>query len=330
MSRIMSDADTSESWARRLGWPLARLAGVALGIGAGTLLLGAAIAAVFGSAPDLSGTLREPLAGSAPSTPHLDCFAGIPPVAWLVERIGRPWVQVETLVRPGQDPHSFAPTPRQAIQLGKARLFFRAGVPFEDRLIEQIAAGPAPFTVVNTASGIVRRASSDADEEGQADPHVWLSPPLLKIMAANIAAALCKADSRHADDYQANVKTLCGDLDTLDRRVAKSLVPYRGQAFYVFHPAFAYFADRYSLRQESVEVDGKPPTPRQIFALIQKARQEGVKIIFLQPQFNPQIASSVAQAIGGTVLPMDDLAFDVTANLDDVAQKIAASREQAK
>ena len=50
-----------------------------------------------------------------------------------------------------------------------------------------------------------------------------------------------------------------------------------------------------------------------------------MKIIFLQPQFNQQIAASIAQAIGGAVMPMDDLAFDVVANLDDVARKIAAS-----
>ncbi len=106
------------------------------------------------------------------------------------------------------------------------------------------------------------------------------------------------------------------------------MAPYRGQAFYVFHPAFGYFADTYGLRQESVEVEGKPPTPRQVFDLIRKARADHVKIIFLQPQFNQQIAASIAQAIGGAVMPMDDLAYDVVANLDDVAEKIAASNRE--
>ena len=199
----------------------------------------------------------------------------------------------------------------------------------------------AHFTVVDTVAGIVRRASScscedahgdhgyDHDEdEGQADPHVWLSPPLLKTMAANVAAALCQADPRHEPVYRSNLKTLQAELDALDRRIAQSLLPYRGQAFYVFHPAFGYFADAYGLRQEPVEVEGKPPTPRQIFGLINKARDDHVKIIFLQPQFNQQIAASIAQAIGGAVMPMDDLAFDVVANLDDVAKKIAASNRE--
>jgi len=292
--------------------------------------MAAAIIAVFGEPAGEPPRSRS--AGSGTAEP-LEVFAGIAPVADLVERIGGPYVHVDVLVQAGQDPHIFEPTPRQVIALGRARLFFRVGMPFEDGLIKRIAGGPAGFIVVDTAAGIVRRTSSEGDggdvdhddDEAQADPHVWLSPPLLKSMAANVAAALCRADPRHADAYNTNLKTCRAELDTLDRRIAESLLPYRGQAFYVFHPAFGYFADAYGLRQESVEVEGKPPTPRQVFDLIAKARHDHVKIIFLQPQFNQQVAASIAQAIGGAVMPMDSLAHGVVANLNDVAEKVAAA-----
>jgi len=269
---------------------------------------------------------------ASPAAARLETFAGIPPVAYLVERIGSDRVSVGVLVQPGQDPHVFEPTPRQVVELSRARLFFRVGMPFEDRLVERIAGGPAHFTVVDAARWIDRRASNpDDDDEGRTDPHVWLAPLLLKTMAANVRDALCQADPRHADDYNANVKTLHAELDALHSRLARDLAPFRGQAFYVFHPAFGYFADAYGLRQESVEIEGKTPAPRQVFGLIDKARRDHVTIIFLQPQFNQQIAASIAQAIGGTVTPMDDMAFDVMRNLDDVAKKIAASnRGQTK
>ncbi len=337
---VNSRITTLRMW--RNGRPLARLLAIGGGIALGVVLLGAAMIAVLGSPVDRpSPTISTwcPTSGGEP----LQTFAGIPPIAYLVEQIGGDYVDVEVLVQPGKDPHIFEPTPRQVIALSRARLFFRVGMPFEDRLIQRVAGGPARFTVVNTAAGIAPRASrsarEDADarpgplsegdeDEGQADPHVWLSPPLLKTMAANVAAALCQADSRHEQVYQTNLKQLQARLDALDRRITDSLRPYRGQAFYVFHPAFGYFADRYFLRQESVEIEGKLPTPRQVFGLIAKARADHVKIIFLQPQFNQQIAASIAQAIGGAVMPMDDLAFDVVANLDDVAEKIAASNRE--
>jgi zinc transport system substrate-binding protein len=257
----------------------------------------------------------------------LETFAGIPPVAYLVKRIGGRHVRVEVLVQPGQDPHVFEPTPRQVVRLGKARLFFKIGMPFEDRLTERISADNAKITLVDTAAGIVKRASSDPDEEdsGTADPHVWLAPRLLKQMAANITAALSAADPEHQQDFRANQDTLDSDLDNLDRRLAASLSSFHGQSFYVFHPAFGYFAEAYGLRQESVEIEGKPPTPRQLVKLVQQARADHVKIIFLQPRFNQQAAEAIAESLGGTVMPMDDLAYDVITNLDEVAKMVAAT-----
>jgi zinc transport system substrate-binding protein len=319
----------------RIGWQLVRLL-VLIGLGVG--LPTAIMLTGFGMHAD------RPLLGATSPTGSeiepLETIAGIPPVAYLVQRIGGPYVRVEVLVQAGQDPHIFEPTPRQAIHLSRAKLFFRAGMPFEDRLVEHVAGEIAHFTVVDAAAGIAKRASNhtcddacmvrndDRDDDGPADPHVWLSPPLLKTMASNITAALGQADPLHKPIFETNLKMLDAELDALDRRIAQSLLPYRGQAFYVFHPAFGYFADSYGLRQESVEVEGKLPTPRQVFSLISKARADHVKIIFLQPQFNQQVAASIAQAIGGAVMPMDDLAFDVIANLDDVAQKIAAANRQ--
>ncbi len=124
----------------------------------------------------------------------LQTFAGIPPVSYLVKRIGGPHVRVEVLVQPGQDPHIFEPTPRQVMRLSRASLFFKIGIPFEEMLTEHIAAGNARTVIVDTAAEIQRRTSGDPDDEGGADPHVWLAPRPLKQMAANIAAALCAAD----------------------------------------------------------------------------------------------------------------------------------------
>jgi zinc transport system substrate-binding protein len=252
----------------------------------------------------------------------LETFAGIPPVAYLIKRIGGPHVRVEVLVQPGQDPHIFEPTPRQVIRLSKARLFFKIGMSFEDRLTERITAGDARTTIIDTAANITRLGGVDPDEDAGADPHVWLAPRLLKQMAANIAAALSAADPAHEQDFRANQAALDADLDALDHRFAASLAPYRGQAFYVFHPAFGYFADAYGLRQDSVEIEGKPPTPRQLVKLIQTARADHVKIIFLQPRFNQQAAESIAQSLGGAVMPMDDLAYDVVANLNNIAATV--------
>ena len=67
----------------------------------------------------------------------------------------------------------------------------------------------------------------------------------------------------------------------------------------MFHPGFGYFADAYGLKQEAVEAGGRTPAAKQLRVLIEQARADGVKTIFVQPQFAPQSAQVVAEAIGG-------------------------------
>jgi zinc transport system substrate-binding protein len=269
-----------------------------------------------------------------PATLHV--FAGIPPVGYLIERVGGPLVDVQVLMQPGQNPHIFEPSPRQAGTLEKASLFFKIGMPFENRLVEKIEAHRGHTLVVDASQAIAKRWMTEechdepsqcdrGHEAGEPDPHVWLCPRNLKLMAATIADALQKAAPEHADEFRKNLAALDRELDDLDARLSQTLKPFRGQTFYVFHPAFGYFADAYGLKQKSVETEGKSPTPRQLRATIKQARSEGVRIIFLQPQFDPRSARAIAAALGGAVAPIDSLAPDVVKNLDDIAAKIQQS-----
>ncbi len=265
-------------------------------------------------------------------------FAGIPPLAYLVEQIGGEHVKVDALVRPGQDPHTFEPTPRQIIALGRAAIFFKIDMPFERVLLEKVREGNRRLRVVDVTQGIQKRMMDasccpghDHDHEasgGEPDPHVWLSPSLLAIQAENIAEALCQADPVHRPDYQRNLAALLGRIDAVDRRIRRMLAPYRGRSFYVFHPGFGYFADAYGLKQEAVEAGGRSPAPKQLRALIEKARTDGAKVIFVQPQFAPQSAEAVAKALGGKVVPIDGLAKNVLADIEDIAMKIETALKE--
>jgi len=267
---------------------------------------------------------------------RLPVFVGIPPLGCLVEQIGGPHVSVSVLVQPGQDPHTFEPAPRQVVALSKARLFFEIGMPFESTLLEKIKQGNQRLAVVDTASGIEKHAMGAACGEqghehaeeayaGEPDPHVWLSPPLLKVMARNIAEALEQADPANARAYRTNLAALSARLDALHEKISRLLAPYRGRAFYVFHPGFGYFADAYGLQQVAVEAGGRSPTPKQLQALIEQAREDRIKVVFVQPQSPQQSAQVIADAIGGKVVAIDGLAGNVSEDIEDIAAKMAAA-----
>ncbi|MFQ6008440.1 MAG: metal ABC transporter solute-binding protein, Zn/Mn family [Candidatus Zixiibacteriota bacterium] len=253
---------------------------------------------------------------------QLKVFVSILPQAYFVERVGESHVKVEVLVEPGLSPETFEPTPQQLARLAQADLYFRIGLPFEERLLEKIHATMRDLPIVDTRQSIKLRTLNSDHEDVNTDPHIWLDPKLVSIQAETICEALIHLDSSHSVEYQANLQAFQTDLNNTDVKISQILEPLKGQKFYVFHPSFGYFADAYGLIQTAVEVDGKEPSAKQLTVLIDDARREDVKVIFFQPQFSSKSAESVAKAIGGTVAPLDPLSPDYLGNLEDIAKKI--------
>lgn len=250
----------------------------------------------------------------------LRAIVSIPPQAYFVERVGGAHVAVEVLAGPGQSPHAYEPTARQIASLRKAQVYFRIGAEFEKGLLRKVMAVNGTMAIVDTREGIALRASGNAG--GMPDPHIWLDPKRAKVQAATIAGALCRLQPGGRETFQENLRAFQDDLDRVDRKIADLLAPFRGGVFYVFHPAFGYFGDSYGLTQAAVETGGKEPSPKQLAALINRARREGVRIIFVQPQYPRHNAEAVARAVGGAVAPLDPLARDYLNNLEVMAETL--------
>jgi zinc transport system substrate-binding protein len=287
-------------------------------IAATAVFLGSVAAALGGPSPALSAPLVV--------------FVSVPPQASLVRDVGGPRVAVHCLVQAGQDPHVFEPTPKQTLALARAKIFFTVGISFERPLLGKIRGHLPDLEIVDSSQGFARRPADGVGPtdprhvhgrgDSDLDPHVWLSPEALRVMAKNMADALARLDPAHAVDFRQRLKTVRGSIDRADGRVRAKLAPYRGQTVYVFHPAFGYFCDAYGLKQKAVEVDDKPPGSRQLRELIRRAKEDGARAIFVQEQFDQHSAKVVAEAIGGRVAVVDPLAEDVVANLERIADAI--------
>ncbi len=265
-------------------------------------------------------------------------FVSIPPLKNFVERVGGEHVTVTTLLPPGQSPHTYEPTARQIVALSAARIYFSTGLPFEKQISSRIGRTLTKLEQVDLHEGIdLRRITEkeahapdhDHDEEGnciheqdELDPHVWMNPRLVKKQAEMIARVLSRIDPAHEEDYERNSRLFQKELDDLDRQIEETLAPFRGREFFVYHPAYGYFAEAYGLEQVAVEISGKQPTARQLGALVERAKKSGVKLIFVQPQFSSITAEAVAEQIGGVVVPLDPLAENYVENLLTICARI--------
>jgi zinc transport system substrate-binding protein len=279
---------------------------------------------------------------------QLKTFVSIAPQQYFVQEIGGDLVDVSVLVPAGADPHTYEPKPRQMAELAKTAVYFAVGIDFEKAWIQKIAATNPGMRIVHTDAGIEKmslaahshhddgkghRASHDKKgpasdsaqtshdhREGTPDPHIWLSPPLVKTQARHIAAALAAVDSAHRARYEENLTAFLGEIDALDAELRSLFAASPGVRFMVFHPSWGYFARAYGLEQVPLEIDGKEPKPAQLKALIGHAREQGIKVVFVQPQFSAKSAEMVARDIGGQVTAVDPLAGNWAENLRAVGR----------
>jgi zinc transport system substrate-binding protein len=281
--------------------------------------------------------------GSALAGEPIPVFVSILPQKYFVEKIGGSLANVAVMVPPGANPHIYEPRPNQMTALSKSRIYFAIGVTFETVWLPKFAKLNPQMQVVHTDKGIDKMAmvahhheeltkhAHRDDAPGTPDPHVWVSPPEVKILSRNILEALLEIDPANRLTYQANHGAFAKEIEELDKDLKNIFSDKKGLKFMVYHPAWGYFARAYGLEQVPVEVEGKEPKPEQLKALIEKCKQEGIKVIFVQPQFSTKSAEVIAKAIGGQVVYADNLREDWGKNLREQADKFKeALRGQAR
>ncbi|WP_456390047.1 metal ABC transporter solute-binding protein, Zn/Mn family [Hydrogenimonas sp.] len=264
------------------------------------------------------------------SMAKVDVVVSIIPQKYFVKKIARDLADVTVMVVPGANPATYEPKPSQMKKIARADLYFSIGVPFEKAWLPRFRAQNPKMKIVDITEGIKKVPMQSHHHHhdrhhlaSSLDPHVWLSPPLVKILAENITKSLQSEDPAHSKIYAKNLAKFEKEIDMLDEKLKKTLEPCRGRAMMVFHPSWGYFARTYGLRQIPIEIEGKEPKSKELIHLIHEAKEEGVDTLFVQPQFSQRTARIIAKAIGASIVPADPLAENWSRNLLQIAKKVA-------
>ncbi|MGB5920116.1 metal ABC transporter solute-binding protein, Zn/Mn family [Arcobacter sp.] len=256
------------------------------------------------------------------------------PQKYFVEKITKDKVKINVMVQPGFSPATYEPKTSQMKELINSDIYFSIGVPFEESWLSKFTDINKNMLLVDTAKGIKKNKmlghhhhGEDEHEEHHhdeesLDPHIWLDPILVKTQAKNILDALVKVDTINREFYYENYKNFLIELDNLNTKLSNTLREIKGKKFMVFHPSWGYFAKRYDLEQEAVEKEGKDPKPKEMIALIEEAKEEGIKVLFVAPQFSKVAATTIAENIGGSVIEIDPLSYKWEKSLLDVSEKL--------
>ncbi len=267
-------------------------------------------------------------------------FVSIPPQRWVVRELAGDRVDVELVLPGGQNPHLYEPSARQAIALSRADLCLLLGLPFEKQVMAKALAARPNLRQVTLAAGVPRLGGAHEHEHDHApgaacsqdgtDPHIWLAPGPMQVIAVETAQALMTVDSAGAARYPAALERLTNRIERLTRELRTTLAPHPGGLVVVYHPSWGYFAEAFGLEQVAVEDEGRAPPARQLARLIERARTAGVKTVFTEPQFDRRPAETLARQLNGRVVIVDPLAEDWEANLRQVGAQFARALAEAQ
>jgi zinc transport system substrate-binding protein len=238
----------------------------------------------------------------------------IAPFKYFVEAIDGGDFKVNVMVPPGSDPHVYEPVPEQINKLRNSAGYISNGyLGFEMNWLDRFYETNRTMRRLSLGDKIDPLGSEHHHEgnhsEG-ADPHYWVSPKCALIMASSVKDFLSGLNPAQSKKYEANYQALIIKIKDLDSKAQSLFAGLQNRSFMIYHPNLAYFARDYGLEEIPVEYEGKEPPPSRIRELIDRARKDGLKTIFIQREYDTKNAGAIASEIGAELKIIDPLSED--------------------
>lgn len=263
-------------------------------------------------------------------------YASVAPQAYFIRRIGGDHVDVGTVIGPGQDAHTYDPSPREIERLGSAEILFTTGLEYEAKIVSTLERARTGISIVDLTQGIALRELEahwhdptvpHSHENEPGDPHIWLGPEEVRTQAATIRDTLSRARPDLSDAFVAGYQRFMDEVESIEAELADLLADLRGSTVLVYHPAFGYFTDHFGMSQLAIEAGGREPSPRLLEVTIEKALAAGVETVFTQPEYDEVASRAVARAIGARTAVVAPLGEDWPQLMRSIGEALAGQQE---
>lgn len=228
------------------------------------------------------------------------------PIYDFVKNIAGEKAEVINLVPAGMEPHDFELSTGDMQLMEQAELFIYNGAGMEhfvDKTLDSLSNDK--LVVVEAAAKIMPIQAEDGDQ----DPHTWLSVQNAIVEAEMIKDAFVDMDAENADYYESNFETYKEQLEQLDSKYRAELTDLSRNTIVVAHEAFGYLCQEYSLKQEAVEgltADSEPDSSR-MREIIDFCKEEDIKIIFFEELVSPKVANTIASEAGAETMVLNPI-----------------------
>ncbi|MFT9598666.1 metal ABC transporter solute-binding protein, Zn/Mn family, partial [Mesobacillus sp.] len=250
------------------------------------------------------------------------------------QQIGGEYVNVETIYPPGADEHTFEPSQKDMMALADADLFFYIGLGLEGFVdkanktlknedVKMVPVGESLHFDENgehqdeahsdgsAEEGHDEEGHADEDEHGHGDfdPHVWLDPIYANDLALAIKEQLAEQMPEHKDTFEQNYTKLTAQFKDLDKEFSEVIGSAKRKEILVSHSAFSYWEERYGIQQISISGQSttNEPSQKELQNLISHAKEEKIKYVLNEQNFNSKLAKMIQDEIGAKSLTLHNL-----------------------
>ncbi len=249
------------------------------------------------------------------------------PQKFVIDYLTNEQLPVNVMIPKGSSPATYSPTPRQIQLLENSKVYIKIGhIGFEQSWTDRIMEIFPSIQIYDSSLGIELISEEDFHHgdhvhKGGIDPHIWTSPKTMKTVVENTKGILIKEFPELKEQIEENAYKLSNEIARLDSLYFNDMANLERKSFYIYHPAYTYLARDYGIEQISIETEGKEPSVKWIQSIVEKAKKENIKAIFIQEEFDRKNAELIAKEINIDIVQVNPLAYNWLEEMEGTLNK---------
>lgn len=223
------------------------------------------------------------------------------PVTYLTNRIVKDKMEVKTIIKGSDEPHSFELKANDMKDILKSDLIVYNGANMESFIDSIKSQVNDENKFLNLSQGLTLLDSSDGltDKHDRVNPHTWLSIKNAMVQLDTIYKKVSSIDPENESFYKENLNEALKDFKALDEKFEKEIskINKKDKYFVVSHAAFNYLANDYGLKQ--IAVTGispeEEPSAKQLKIIADFVKKNNITTIFFEGKATPKVAQTLAK-----------------------------------
>lgn len=258
------------------------------------------------------------------SASAVNVLSSIKPFQLISYEITKGVGQSDVLLGTTTSPHDYALRPSDLVKIQEADLMIWFGSELEPFLAPILSKSKqksktlqlsklANINLYTYSKEEHSHPDDDKHKHSGHDPHIWLDPQRVKIVATAIANELGRIDPPNLLQYQTNLKQFIKQLDIETKLIKQELIPIQKQSYYVFHDAYGYFERAFGLSPKGYFTISplQKPGAKTLIKIRKTLVEQNVKCIFSEPQFTPSVIKSITNGTNVQLGVLDPLATEI-------------------